>query len=358
MNKFETLKWENNELILIDQRVLPTSEEYVVCKTVDDVATAIENMVVRGAPAIGCSAAFGFAIGVIEAIEKSKITNNCSVEHHKNFIKFFQLVNKSRARLARTRPTAVNLFWALSKMNDTLDLNIHLKSNELTSKIITKAKNIFYGDIEANQKIGNHGAGLLSKSSKILTHCNAGALATAGHGTALGIVRSAHNQGKKIEVFAGETRPFLQGARLTAWELLKDKIPVTLITDSMSGYLMSLNSIDAVIVGADRVTSNGDVINKIGTYSLAVLASQHNVPFYVACPFSTIDMKTVSGKEVIIEERDSKEVTGYKDNNWSPEGVTVFNPAFDVTPADLVTFLITENGVINPKELHSLEINS
>jgi methylthioribose-1-phosphate isomerase len=215
---------------------------------------------------------------------------------------------------------------------------------------------MFYEDIEANKKIGINGAKLLSENVTVLTHCNAGALATAGHGTALGIIRSAHTLGKKVKVFAGETRPFLQGARLTAWELVKDQIPVTLITDNMSGYLMSLSLIDAVIVGADRVTANGDVINKIGTYSLAVLASQHNIPFYVACPCSTIDIKTKTGAEVEIEERNPKEVLGYGDNIWAPEGVKVFNPAFDITPASLVSYLVTERGVVTPNNLQKLKI--
>lgn len=355
MNKFETLKWENNELTLIDQRILPNSEEYVVCKTVDDVASAIENMVVRGAPAIGCAAAFGYAIAVTEAISKLHIHSALNVANQNQSASFFQLVTSSKDKLAKTRPTAVNLFWALEKMQKTFDINCQKSVAELIISINSAAEAIFYEDIEANHKIGLNGANLLSDETTVLTHCNAGALATAGHGTALGIIRSAHNIGKKIEVFAGETRPFLQGARLTAWELLKDEIPVTLITDNMSGYLMSLNLIDAVIVGADRVTSNGDVINKIGTYTLAVLASQHNIPFYVACPWSTIDMSTKTGSEVTIEERDAKEVTGYGNYTWAPKGVKVFNPAFDITPSNLVNFLVTERGVVLPKDLKSLE---
>jgi methylthioribose-1-phosphate isomerase len=356
MNTFETLKWKNNELILIDQRTLPIVEEYVVCKTVDEVADAIKSMVVRGAPAIGCAAAFGFAIAINEAIKKLKITNDSHLNNHAEVAKFLYLIDISKNKLAKTRPTAVNLFWALERMKQTFDLNLHRTASELVFSVNSEAERIFNEDIEANKKIGINGAKLLSDRVTVLTHCNAGALATAGHGTALGIIRSAHTLGKKIEVFAGETRPFLQGARLTAWELVKDEIPVTLITDNMSGYLMSLNLIDAVIVGADRVTSNGDVINKIGTYSLAVLALQHNIPFYVACPWSTIDMKTKTGAEVTIEERNPEEVLGYGSSIWAPEGVKVFNPAFDVTPANLVSYLVTERGVVSPEKLHSLRV--
>ena len=355
MKKFETIEWKNNELILIDQRLLPTVEKYVVCRSVDEVADAIKNMVVRGAPAIGCVAAFGFTIAVTQAIKELKITDNLSVNKQKNFDGFLQLVKTSKDKLANTRPTAVNLFWALERIYKIFDSNVHLKASKLLLSVSSEAKKIFNEDIESNKKIGRNGALLLGDKARVMTHCNAGALATAGHGTALGIIRSAQSEGKKIEVFAGETRPFLQGARLTAWELIKDEIPVTLITDNMSGYLMSLNLIDAVIVGADRVTSNGDVINKIGTYSLAVLASKHNIPFYVACPWSTVDVKTKTGAEVIIEERNIKEVIGFGSNVWAPEGVKVFNPAFDVTPADLVSYLVTERGVVTPKNLHSLK---
>ncbi|OUV31308.1 MAG: S-methyl-5-thioribose-1-phosphate isomerase [Betaproteobacteria bacterium TMED100] len=355
MKKFETLEWKNNELILIDQRLLPTAEEYVVCKTVDDVADAIKNMVVRGAPAIGCVAAFGFTIAVTEAFKELKITDNLFVSKHEHFSKLLKLIKTSKDKLANTRPTAVNLFWALERINKIFDSGVHLKASDLFSSVSSEAEKIFDEDIESNKKIGLNGALLLGEKVNIMTHCNAGSLATAGHGTALGIIRSAHSIGKKIEVFAGETRPFLQGARLTAWELIKDGIPVTLITDNMSGYLMSLNLIDAVIVGADRVTSNGDVINKIGTYSLAVLASKHNIPFYVACPWSTVDIKTQTGAQVTIEERDSKEVTGYGTSTWAPQGIKVFNPAFDVTPANLVSYLVTERGVVKPNNLHSLK---
>ena len=355
MKNFETLEWKNNELILIDQRVLPQVEEYVICRTVDDVADAIKNMVVRGAPAIGCTAAFGFLIAVTEALKELKITDDLLVEKQKHFSDLLNLIKISKNKLANTRPTAVNLFWALERINKIFDSSVHLKASELILSVAFEAKKILNEDIESNKKIGQNGALLLGDNISVMTHCNAGALATAGHGTALGIIRTAHFGGKKIKVFAGETRPFLQGARLTAWELVKDEIPVTLITDNMSGYLMSLNLIDAIIVGADRVTSNGDVINKIGTYSLAVLASKHNIPFYVACPWSTIDMKTKTGAEVTIEERDPNEVTGYGDYMWAPKGIQVFNPAFDVTPADLVSYLVTERGVVMPKNLHSLK---
>ena len=355
MSKFETLEWKNNELILIDQRSLPKVEKYIVCKTVEDVAYAIEKMIVRGAPAIGCAAAFGFAIGVIEAKKKLKIADDFIFKNHKDKLQFLKLIDDFKNKLAKTRPTAVNLFWALEEIQKTFNSNFHLTVAELICSVNSKAELIFNEDIQANQKIGINGAKLLSEKVSVLTHCNAGALATAGHGTALGIIRSAQTLGKKIEVFAGETRPFLQGARLTAWELVKDRIPVTIITDNMSGYLMSLGLIDAVIVGADRVTSNGDVINKIGTYSLAVLASKHNIPFLVACPWSTVDMQTKTGADVIIEERNPKEVTGFDGNIWAPEGAKVFNPAFDVTPANLVTYLVTERGVVTPNNLDSLK---
>ncbi len=354
--KFKTLEWNENKLILIDQRFLPNTERYFVCESVDDVVFAIKEMVVRGAPAIGCSAAFGFAIAGVEALTNLKITGNHLQNKQEDYFYFQNFISLSKDKLAKTRPTAVNLFWALNRMQKTLEANSDLKLHEIVNLLIDEAKKIYIEDINTNKKIGEYGSELITNESKILTHCNAGALATAGHGTALGIIRSAFSLGKKIQVYAGETRPFLQGARLTAWELIKDNIPVTLITDNMSGYLMSLGSIDAVIVGADRVTLNGDVINKVGTYVLAVLAAKHEIPFYVACPWSTIDLKTKIGLDVKIEERNPEEVKGFGDCNWTPEEVKIFNPAFDVTPANLVTSLVTEKGVLDPKSLKELEI--
>ena len=354
MKKFETLEWKNNELILIDQRLLPSKEIYYICKNVDDVASAIKCMVVRGAPAIGGAAAYGFAIAVLEAKKKFKSKRNLPLVEQNYFDKFLKDISMSKDMLADTRPTAVNLFWALNRMDKVFQLNTHLNTDDVVQKIIDEANKIFHEDIETNKKIGHFGAQLLDQNSKVLTHCNAGALATAGHGTALGIIRSAVEIGKSIEVFAGETRPFLQGARLTAWELIQDSIPVTLITDNMSGYLMSKNVIDAVIVGADRVTANGDVINKIGTYSLAVLAKQHQIPFYVACPWSTIDLATNSGNDVKIEERNSDEVRGFGNFFWAPKETKIFNPAFDVTPGNFVSMIVTERGNVIPTKLDRL----
>lgn len=339
----QTLRWNNDRLEMIDQRILPSKFEYISYDSAHSVAEGIRLMVVRGAPAIGCAAAYGIAL---ESLKLNKLSNE-------NFLigmdKAFKILEKSR-------PTAINLFWALKRMRSVIEMN-SLSPHQTANSLLLEAHEISREDIIINRAMGKFGAELLSDGDYILTHCNAGALATAGHGTALGVIRSAVENGKKISVIADETRPFLQGARLTAWEMVQENIPVTLIADNMSGHLMSCGKIDAVIVGTDRVASNGDVANKIGTYMVAVLAKRHNIPFYVACPLSTIDMSISSGDEIPIEERPPEEVTGFGDCQWAAEGVNIVNPAFDVTPADLVTALITEKGVIyspNTKKISEL----
>ncbi len=324
----ETLRWREDALELIDQRVLPRTVRYVRCRTARDVADAIATMVVRGAPAIGCAAAYGIALAAREYGPESVSRAAClEAAHH---------------LLLRSRPTAVNLRWALERMQA---LWRNAPEASLADRLLAEAHRVRDEDIAANVAMGNLGAALLPQSCTVLTHCNAGALATAGHGTALGVVRSAAAAGKTIRVVADETRPFLQGARLTAWELARSGIPVTLIPDSAAGHLMSLGGIDAVIVGADRVAANGDVANKIGTYAVAVLAHRHAIPFYVACPLSTIDPTLSDGKGIPIEERAAAEMMGFGDVQWAPDGIEVRNPAFDVTPSDLVTALITERGI-------------
>jgi methylthioribose-1-phosphate isomerase len=302
----EALRWRGDRLELLDQRFLPDKTLYVTCHTAVDVARAIRDMVVRGAPAIGCAAAFGVVLS--------------------------RGSSEGYAALAESRPTAVNLFWALERMKRAKNLE-------------TEAMAIFEEDLAANRTLGSLGAELLPRGARVMTHCNTGALATAGHGTALGVIRSAKD--KNVSVIACETRPYLQGARLTAWECMQEGIPCTLITDSTAGHLMSRGEVDVVIVGADRIAANGDVANKIGTYSLAVLARRHGIPFYVAAPLSTFDRAIPDGSRIPIEERPADEVTGYRDLRWAPEGVKVRNPAFDVTPAELVTALICEKGVLH-----------
>jgi len=329
-----TLKWVDDHLEMIDQRVLPLEFNYLSYFSAFDVAQGIRDMVVRGAPAIGVAAAFGIAL---EAIKLSREPSH----------DFIQGMEEAFNLLAKSRPTAVNLFWALNRMRILFESVLDdSDTNRVSHLLLSEALLIYEEDILINKKMGAYGAKLLPNEARVLTHCNAGALATAGHGTALGVIRSAIEQGKKITVIADETRPFLQGARLTSWELVQDDIPVTLIADNMSGYLMSNGEIDAIIVGADRVASNGDVANKIGTYMVAVLAHRHNVPFYVACPISTIDMSIESGKDIPIEERSGDELSGFGGCRWAPDGVAFRNPAFDVTPAELITGLITEKGVV------------
>lgn len=339
-NHVETLRWNGSQIEMIDQRLLPQQIAYPAYDSAKGVAEAIRTMVVRGAPAIGVAAAYGVAL---EA-ERLK------AEPAETFIKALEEGFKI---LAASRPTAVNLFWALNRMHSLWENSRHLSQAALSDRLLQEAHAILDEDIQINRQMGAYGASLLEDGMRVLTHCNAGALATAGHGTALGVFRSAVESGKKISVFADETRPFLQGARLTAWEMVQEKIPVTLITDNMSGYFMSRGEIDAVVVGTDRVAANGDVANKIGTYMVAVLAKRHNIPFYVACPLSTIDLSLPDGNAIPIEERPADEVKGYRDCQWAPEGVKIRNPAFDVTPAELVTALITEKGIVDNKTLVS-----
>ena len=331
--KVETLRWHEGRLEMIDQRVLPAEFRYLSYHGAADTAEGIRSMVVRGAPAIGCAAAYGVAMEAqrLRSLEPSAFTS--AMEHAIEI-------------LAASRPTAVNLFWALKRMRAVWgSLQAH-SPGEIADSLLQEAHEVLAEDIRINRKMGAFGAELLADGARVLTHCNAGALATAGHGTALGVIRSAVEAGKRISVIADETRPFLQGARLTAWEMVQEDIPVTLITDNMAGFMMSQGEVDAVVVGTDRVAANGDVANKIGTYMVAVLARRHNIPFYVACPLSTIDMSIADGHGIPIEERDAHEVTGFRDAQWAAHGVKVRNPAFDVTPAELVTGLITEKGLV------------
>jgi len=329
----ETLRWRDGRLEMIDQRILPARFEYVAYTSAAEVAEGIRSMVVRGAPAIGCAAAYGVAL------EAQRLKDLAIGAFHAGLKQGLEV-------LAASRPTAVNLFWAIERMRRLIAANVELTPTKIADKLVTEAIGIHAEDIRINRAMGAFGAELLADGARVLTHCNAGALATAGHGTALGVIRSAVEAGKHISVIADETRPFLQGARLTAWEMVQEGIPVTLITDNMAGHLMSHGEIDAVIVGTDRVAANGDVANKIGTYMVAVLARRHGIPFYVACPLSTIDRAIASGADIPIEERSAEEVKGFRDCRWAADGVTIRNPAFDVTPADLVTGLITERGVV------------
>lgn len=326
---------------MLDQRLLPAEEVWLTYTTYQEVAEAIRSMVVRGAPAIGVAAAIGVWFGVRDIETESA---------HE----FFQQMKEICEVLAATRPTAVNLFWALERMKHFAESNLDRSVMELKIGLEFEALAITQEDEQANRKMGQYGEHFLADGARVLTHCNAGALATAAYGTALGVIRAAVENGKQISVIADETRPFLQGARLTAWELQKDNIPVTLICDNMAGYMMSKGEIDCVIVGADRIAANGDVANKIGTYTVAVLAKEHNIPFYVAAPISTIDLKLTDGSQIPIEERDPREITHYKEIQLAPEGINVFNPAFDITPSRLVTAIITENGVVSGDYLAGL----
>jgi len=334
-SKVETLRWRDGRLEMIDQRILPAEVRYLPFDSALSVAEGIRAMVVRGAPAIGCAAAYGVAL---EALRLQPL--------HKTSAEFSTALEAGFAALARSRPTAVNLFWALARMRNAWEALAAGTPAQIASLLVAEAHAIYADDIKANRSMGRHGAELIKDGSRVLTHCNAGALATAGHGTALGVIRSAVESGKKVSVFADETRPFLQGARLTAWELAADDIPVTLIADSAAGFLMSRGEIDVVVVGADRIAANGDVANKIGTYTVAVLARRHGIPFYVAAPLSTIDAGIASGADIPIEERGAEEIRGHGKQRWAPDQVAVRNPVFDVTPADLVTGLITEQGVV------------
>jgi methylthioribose-1-phosphate isomerase len=334
-----TVQWHEGAVRLLDQSRLPESVAFIDCRDVEAVAVAIRELKVRGAPAIGVTAAMGVALGA------QSITAN-------DYDAFNNALLPICDRLAATRPTAVNLFWAIDRMKRKL---ASLRSEPVTSikaALLNESQAILEEDIALCKAMGRHGANLVETGQTILTHCNAGALATAGYGTALGVIRAAWEQGKRIEVIADETRPVLQGARLTAWELMQDHIPVTLITDSMAGSLMRQGKIHLCVVGADRIAANGDVANKIGTYSVAVLAKAHGIPFYVAAPYSTIDLNTKSGADIPIEQRNSLEVTTIHGGHpVAPTGVNVYNPAFDVTPAELISGIITERGVFTPQEL-------
>lgn len=332
--RVETLRWCDDHLEMIDQRVLPAEFRYLRYDSAEAVAQGIREMVVRGAPAIGCAAAYGVALEALRQRDASTAD-------------FTGRMERAFEVLAASRPTAVNLFWALARIRTRWQSLASQSVPAQADALLAEAHEILAEDIRVNRAMGEHGAALLADGARVLTHCNAGALATAGHGTALGVIRSAVEAGKRISVVADETRPFLQGARLTAWEMVQERIPVTLITDNMAGFMMSRGEIDAVIVGTDRVAANGDVANKIGTYMVAVLAQRHCIPFYVACPISTIDMSIADGAAIPIEERAHREVTGFRDLQWAADGVLVRNPAFDVTPAELVTALITERGVIH-----------
>ncbi len=329
----ETLRWREGRLELIDQRRLPLEFVYVACETAAQTADAIRDMVVRGAPAIGCTAAYGVAL---------------EAQCHAGDVRaqFDAALKASFRVLAASRPTAVNLFWAIERMRQCHEQLRSGSTQAESQALLDLARQMHSDDIEINRAIGRHGAALIADGARIMTHCNAGALATAGHGTALGVIRSARDAGKRISVIANETRPYLQGARLTAWEMVQEKIPVTLATDNMAGHLMQQGRVDVIVVGADRIAANGDTANKIGTYTVAVLAERHRIPFYIAAPLSTIDRAIADGSSIPIEERDAAEVTGFRGVRWAPEGVGVANPAFDVTPAALITGLITEKGVI------------
>ena len=328
----QTLEWTDAGVRFIDQTKLPTEEVYVICKTYEEVADVIRNMVVRGAPAIGVAAAMGIALGV----------KNSNAEKIADLSRDFDRICDV---IGKTRPTAVNLFWAIRRMREKFDLLRTQPLGKIKQALIEEAQRMHAEDIAANQAMGRHGATLMPSNGGVLTHCNAGALATCGYGTALGVIRAAVEQGKKLHVYADETRPFLQGSRLTAWELMKDGIPTTVISDNMAGAMMSQGKIGAIVVGADRIAANGDVANKIGTYTVAVLAKEHGIPFYVAAPFSTIDLDTPDGSTIPIEQRNAREVTHIAGRQMVPQGVDVENPAFDVTPAKYVTAIITERGV-------------
>ena len=328
----KTIQWKNDRVVMLDQRLLPHKEVHRVCRDYQEVAQAIRDMVIRGAPAIGVAAAMGVALGAAKA-------------NVKTFDRDFERIILT---LSQTRPTAVNLFWALERMRKIYTVNRSRGVDVVKRLLKDEAQAIYKEDIAANKQLGKFGAQVLRNARHLMTHCNAGALATAGYGTALGVIRALKEAGREFDVFVNETRPFLQGARLTAWELKKEKIPATLVTDSMAGYLMQKGKVDAVVVGCDRVAANGDVANKIGTYTIAVLAKRHGIPFYVAGPTSSIDLNCSTGNEIPIEERDAKEVSHIFGKALAPKGTKVFNPAFDVTSHELISAIITEKGVIHP----------
>jgi methylthioribose-1-phosphate isomerase len=342
----KTVEWTKEGVSMLDQRLLPNKEKYLILRSYDEVAEAIKKMVVRGAPAIGVSAAMGLALGASQSV-------GTSVADLEFDFKYMCEV------MGATRPTAVNLFWAIERMRSVIQKAKAEKVvdvEEVKKRLVDEALAIFNEDIESNRAIGRFGAELIPDNATVLTHCNAGALATAGdYGTALGVIRGAIDAGKHVAVIADETRPFLQGSRLTAWELAKDNIPVTIITDNMAGHVMKQGKVDCVVVGADRIAANGDTANKIGTYMVAVLAKQHDIPFYVAAPISTIDLAIPSGEEIPIEERDAKEVTHVREHQLAPDGIQVNNFAFDVTPNEFIAAIVTDRGVARPPYTEALK---
>ncbi|MGH9941485.1 MAG: S-methyl-5-thioribose-1-phosphate isomerase [Pyrinomonadaceae bacterium] len=342
----KTVEWTNEGVRMIDQRLLPTEEKYLVLRSCEEVADAIKQMVVRGAPAIGVAAALGLAVGLKQAVATTVADLQYDFEHMCDV-------------MSRTRPTAVNLFWGIERMRDRFRRAAAETEvvEEIKQMMIDEAVKIHDEDIASNRRLGRFGGELIPDGATVLTHCNAGALATAGdYGTALGVIRGARDMGKRIAVIADETRPFLQGTRLTAWELDKDEIPVTIITDNMAGHVMKQGKVDAVVVGADRIAANGDTANKIGTYMVAVLAQRHGIPFYVAAPVSTVDLNVPTGDQIPIEERDSREVTHLREQQLAPSGVGVHNPAFDVTPNDLIAAIITDRGVARQPYTENLKL--
>jgi methylthioribose-1-phosphate isomerase len=338
-----TIDWQGDVIVMVDQRKLPGQEIYVRCRSAQEVARAIRTMVIRGAPAIGVAAAMGIALGARRSTAKG--TRQFAVE--------FQ---KICDMMASTRPTAVNLFWAIERMKRAFADGAQAgeSPDELVARLEREARAIHDEDVASCRAMGGHGAEVVPDGARVLTHCNAGALATAGYGSALGVIRAAVEQGKKIAVFADETRPFLQGARLTAWELVREGINTTVITESMAGPLMRAGEVDLVVVGADRIAANGDTANKIGTYTVAVLAHEHKIPFYVAAPLSTIDLSTPDGDRIPIEERDGREVTHLGSSRLTPEGAHIRNPAFDVTPHRYIAGIITERGIVRPPYVETL----
>ena len=345
MNQIRTLFWQDNAVVMIDQKALPLEERTLVCTRCEDVIAAINDLTVRGAPAIGVAAAMGIALGALQ------IQDSNPDALRRDFMAICDA-------FARTRPTARNLFWAIERMQGrfekTLASGTSITPSDISQALVAEAIGICEEDIAVNRQMGANGSSLIKDGDRILTHCNAGALATAGYGTALGVMRAACEEGKKIHVFVDETRPVLQGARLTAWELMKENIPATLITDNMAGFLMQRGKIDLVITGADRIAANGDTANKIGTYALAVLAKENNIPFYIAAPRSTIDLSVKTGNEIPIEERSGEEVVAFQGARSAPVGMQVYNPAFDVTPHRYITAIITEAGVVRPPFEQSL----
>jgi methylthioribose-1-phosphate isomerase len=338
-----TIAWQDDEVVMVDQRKLPGREIYVHCKTAKEVARAIKSMVIRGAPAIGVAAAMGIALGMRRS--KAQGTRQFAVEF-----------NILCDLMAGTRPTAVNLFWAIDRMKRSFGAGVQAGESvaDLQARLVREAQAIHDEDVASCRAMGQFGAAVVPDGARILTHCNAGALATAGYGTALGVIRAAAEQGKVRGVFADETRPFLQGARLTAWELVRDQIPTTVITESMAGPLMRRGDVDFIVVGADRIAANGDVANKIGTYTVAMMAKAHGVPFYVAAPLSTIDLATPDGDGIPIEQRSAREITHLGSTRLTPDGASIWNPAFDVTPHDLIAGIITERGIARPPYQDSL----